>query len=179
MHRSHPAPMQKFQLGKTIKRAAASSVGVTLLFSAVSTDVGLASSIRTQSSTATRTAANKSLTSSAGYQFDLHLEMTTEGGQPSRTSFRGRASLAEIDATTSRIQIQSIDMTQTDNGGVVRSVELSEQFRTPLQESFEVSSSDTPTLSVGQTEPEEVTNIKRALAKQIALTPNEDQTLAS
>jgi hypothetical protein len=107
------------------------------------------------------------------------LDMASEGGQPSRTTFRGRASLAEIDGSTSRIQIQSIEMAQTDNAGGIRVVELPEQFRSPLTESFDVNSGGTPSLSVGQNEPEEVTNIKRVLAKQIALTPNESQPLAT
>jgi hypothetical protein len=182
MHRSHPAPMLRVHRGGAggiVKRASASSVGLALLLSTISNNAALASTIRAQGPSAPKTATSSLLASSAGYQFDLRLDMASDGGQPSRTTFRGRASLAELDPNTSRIQIQSIEMAQTDNGGVIRIVELAEQFRSPLTESFDVNASATPTLSVGQTEPEEVTNIKRVLAKQIALTPNESQPLAT
>jgi hypothetical protein len=155
------------------------SIAACLLFSAVSQNVAMASNIRGQTSTVSKLASTKTVASSAGYAFDLHVDMATDGEQPSRTSFRGRASLAELDSTLSRIQIHAIAMTQTDNEGVVRPVELSESFQVALNEPFDVNTEGTSTLLVGQTEPEEVTNIKRSLAKQIALTPNEGQTLAA
>jgi hypothetical protein len=178
MRHSPPASTLRFHQGQTIKRGAALSVAAALLFSAVSQNVAMASNIRGQNPTVSKLTSTKTVASSAGYAFDLYVDMATDGEQPSRTSFRGRASLAELDSTLSRIQIHAIAMAQTDNGGVVRPVELSESFRVALNEPFDVNTDGTPTLLVGQTEPEEVTNIKRSLAKQIALTPNEDQTLA-
>jgi hypothetical protein len=179
MRRSRPPLVIRVHRGGIGKRTSALSVGLALLLSTISNNAALASTIRTQSPSVPKTATRSWLTASAGYQFDLRLDMASEGGQPSRTTFRGRASLAEIDGSTSRIQIQSIEMAQTDNAGGIRVVELPEQFRSPLTESFDVNSGGTPSLSVGQNEPEEVTNIKRVLAKQIALTPNESQPLAT
>jgi hypothetical protein len=177
MHRSCSVPT--IHRGRSIRRAAATTLGISLLFGASSSEFAQAAVVRSQNPAVTKSATTKTLASSAGYMFDLRLDMTSDGGQPARTSFRGSASLAEIDATTSRIQIQSIEMSQSDETGTARVVQLSEEFRVPLTESFDVNSNPTLQLFVGQTEPEEVTNIKRALAKQIALTPNEGQLMAT
>jgi hypothetical protein len=176
MQRSYSNPRSHRR--RTITKAVASTAGFVLLFGASLNEFANASSIRLQSPSLAKATPNRSSGASAGYLFDLGLDVTTEGAQPARTSFRGRASLAEIDTTTSRIQIQSIEMTQTDSVGLVKSIELSSEFRSAFNESFEAKLGTSPTLVVGETEPEEVTNIKRALAKQIALTPDENQPVA-
>ena len=179
MQRSHPIPALKVHRRRGIKQAVVATVGVVLLFSTSAAEFAQASAVGLQNQTTVKTGTTRTLASTAGYLFDLRLDISTDGGQPARTSFLGQASLAEVDATTSRIQIQSIQLSQTDDTGAVQPVELSAQSRASLQDSFDVNSGGTPTLLVGQTEPEEVINIKRALAKQIALTPNENQSLAT
>ncbi len=164
---------------RTVTKATASAAGLVLLFGASINDIAHGAQFRTQTPSSRQAAANKTSGTSAGYLFELELDVTSEAGLPARTSIRGSASLVEVDTTTSRIQIQSIDLTQTDNNGAVQPIELSTEFRTAFNEAFEAKSGTTPSLVVGQSEPEEVVNIKRALAKQIALTPDENQPVAT
>ncbi len=109
----------------------------------------------------------KGLRPVAGYSFQSTVDLSKDGTSPARMVIRGIASLAKVNDQTNRIQLNSVEITQSD-GSETRIVDLSAADQEALAESFDVVS-DSSTIIVGANEPAEITNIKRTLARELGL----------
>jgi hypothetical protein len=108
----------------------------------------------------------KGLRPVAVYQFESTVDVTSSGGQPARTVIRGIAAMAVVDSDTNRVKFASVDVSQTDGTGS-QPAAMPADFKASLETSFEVNRGASLTIVVDVNESEEVTNIKRSIAKQI------------
>lgn len=160
----HPPPPQSNGRSARRKRASSAAIaGPILAMILGSTLPGVM-----PSSSAALSHADKGLAPVAGYAFQSTVDLSSNGTSPARTVIRGIASLARVNPQTNRIQFNSVEVLQTD-GNETQIVALSPAHRAALAESFEVVDGEVPSIVVGVSEPEEITNIKRTVGRELGL----------